>query len=332
LTNERTAVAAAPMSNKRKILIALVAVVVLDILAALFVPPFPKGGQPGDAFAFPADGIGANLELPAPHVIWDLAPDVASSGIVQFHPSITSSILTQWIVIVVVLTLMIGATRGMKTIPGRAQNVVEFAYESLHNFATSLGGPAASRYVPLFAAFFLYILFSNWSGLIPPVGKLELLRAPTSDVNVTIGLALISFTFFQIEGFRVLGFRGYVSKFLPIGEFRNGVGAGAIAMFVGLMELLLEFVKPLTLSMRLFGNIFGGEVALGVMTALTVAIIPVALVGLEVLLNAVQALIFSVLTLMFTLAAIEGHHSDEHPEALEGDAIATPVPNPSLAG
>lgn len=227
---------------------------------------------------------------------------------------------------------MILATRGMRQVPGRVQNVVEFAYESLQNFATSLGGPAALPYVPLFAAFFLYILFSNWSGLVPPVGKLEILRAPTSDVNVTIGLALVSFTYFQIQGFRALGVRGYLGKFLPIGEFRHGVGAGSIAMFVGLMELLLEFVKPLTLSMRLFGNIFGGEVALGVMTALTVAIIPVALVGLEVFLNAVQALIFSVLTLMFTLAAIEGHHTDEHPGALEADPIATPVPNPSLAG
>ncbi|MES2211189.1 MAG: F0F1 ATP synthase subunit A [Chloroflexota bacterium] len=330
MTNERTAEAAAPMSNRKKILIALVAVVVLDVLAAIFVAPFPKGGAPGDAFAFPADGIAANLELPAPYVIWDLAPEAGASGIVQFHPSITSTILTQWIVIAVVLAIMILATRGMREIPGRAQNIVEFAYESLHNFATSLGGPAAARYVPLFAAFFLYILFSNWSGLIPPVGKLELLRAPTSDVNVTIGLALVSFTFFQVEGFRALGVRGYIGKFLPVGEFRNGIGAGAIAMFVGLMELLLEFVKPLTLSMRLFGNIFGGEVALGVMTALTVAIIPVALVGLEVFLNAVQALIFSVLTLMFTLAAIEGHHSDEHPGGHDEMAIATPVPHPSL--
>ena len=87
------------------------------------MPPSP--GESG-AFKFPADGIGANLELPAPHVIWDLAPDVASSGIVQFHPSITSSILTQWIVIAIVLTVMILATRVMRDIPGRAQNVVEF--------------------------------------------------------------------------------------------------------------------------------------------------------------------------------------------------------------
>jgi F-type H+-transporting ATPase subunit a len=328
LTNERTVEATAPKSNTRnRILMALGAVVVLDILAAIFVPPSP--GESG-AFQFPADGIAANLELPAPHVVWDLAPGGDVSGIVQFHPSITSSILTQWIVIALVLALMIVATRGMRQVPGRLQNAVEFAYESLESFALSLGGPAARPYVPLFAAFFLYILFSNWSGLVPPVGKLEIFRAPTSDVNITIGLALVSFTFFQFQGFSKLGVRGYLGKFFPLGEFRQGVGAGAIAMFVGLMELLLEFVKPLTLSMRLFGNIFGGEVALGVMTALTVAIIPVALVGLEVFLNAVQALIFSVLTLMFTLAAIEGHHSDEHEPghgtASDGQTAAQPAP------
>ena len=155
LTNDRTAEAAAPMSNKRKILIALVAVVILDVLAAIFVPPFPKGGVQGDAFAFPADGITANLELPAPHVIWDLAPSDPTSGIVQFHPSITSSILTQWIVIAVILTVMILATRGMRQVPGGAQNLVEFAYESLQDFAVSLGGKPAIRYIPIFAAFFL---------------------------------------------------------------------------------------------------------------------------------------------------------------------------------
>ncbi len=74
---------------------------------------------------------------------------------------------------------------------------------------------------------------------------------------------------------------------------------------------MLEFVKPVTLSMRLFGNIYGGEVALGVMTALTIAFIPVGLVALEVMLNAIQALIFSVLTLMFIVLAIESHHEEE---------------------
>jgi F-type H+-transporting ATPase subunit a len=90
-------------------------------------------------------------------------------------------------------------------------------------------------------------------------------------------------------------------------------------MYVGFIELFLEFVKPITLSMRLFGNIYGGEVALAVISALTLAVIPVALVGLEALLNLIQALIFSVLTLMFIMIAIEGHGSEEHKPARAGD-------------
>jgi F0F1-type ATP synthase membrane subunit a len=97
-----------------------------------------------------------------------------------------------------------------------------------------------------------------------------------------------------------------------LGVIGPGIGIGILAMYVGIIELFLEFVKPVTLSMRLFGNIYGGEVALAVITALTIAVVPVALVGLEALLNLIQALIFSVLTLMFILIAIEGHGSEEH--------------------
>ena len=110
---------------------------------------------------------------------------------------------------------------------------------------------------------------------------------------------------------RNLGLGNYLGEFFPLREFKQGVGAGIIALFVGLIELMLEFVKPLTLSMRLFGNIYGGEVALGVITALTIAFIPVALLGLEVMLNAIQALIFSVLTLIFITLAIESHEHEE---------------------
>jgi F-type H+-transporting ATPase subunit a len=225
-----------------------------------------------------------------------------------------------------VLLLFWLMTRRPTDVPSRRQNVAEWAFESLESFATSLGGPGAKPYVPLFVAFFLLILFSNWSGLIPGVGRVIWFRAPTSDVNVTIGLALCAWFFFQIQGFKHLGL-GYLGKFFPFGEFRKGIGAGFIALFVGLVELLLEFVKPVTLSMRLFGNIYGGEVALGVLTALTVALIPLAMYALEVMLNLVQALIFSTLTLMFTLAAIE-HHGDEQDEAHE--PTATPM-DPAVA-
>ena len=121
----------------------------------------------------------------------------------------------------------------------------------------------------------------------------------------------MSFVYFEFQGFKRLGFRGYAGKFFPIYEFKNGIAAGCIALFVGLVELMLEFVKPVTLSMRLFGNIYGGEVALGVITALTIAFIPVGLLGLEVMLNAIQALIFSILTLMFIVLAIESHEHEE---------------------
>ena len=131
------------------------------------------------------------------------------------------------------------------------------------------------------------------------------------DGHDVMSAVLVSFVIFEAEGFRKLGFRGYAGKFFPIYEFKAGVAAGFIAMFVGLVELMLEFVKPVTLSMRLFGNIYGGEVALGVITALTIGFIPVLLIALELMLNAIQALIFSVLTLMFIVLAIESHHEEE---------------------
>jgi len=292
----------------------IAAVVAIDVLAVLFVPPFPPG-EPGAACAFPVCFIEGNLELPAPHVVFDLDPSSSlPSGplAIGFDPTISSTLLTMWVVMAVVLGLAILATRRMREVPSGVQNVVEFAYEQLLNFATSIGGPGARAHVPFYAAFFLLILFSNWSGLVPPVGKVPELRAPTSDVNVTIGLALVAFGYFEFQGLRANGVLGYLAKFFPLGEFRKGIGAGLIALFVGIIELMLEFVKPVTLSMRLFGNIYGGEVALGVLTALTIAVVPVALFALELMLNFVQALIFSVLMLIFTLVAVESHHEEGH--------------------
>lgn len=299
-----------------------------NLVAFIFFPPFPKGGAPGEECAYPICFIKGTLELPAPEVIWPyvgLPPD----KLITFDVTITNTILTMWMISVVLIVALLLVTRKREMVPGPAQNAIEALYDGLQGFAISLGGPRAKTYVPLFVTLFIYILLSNWSGLLPFVGRILYFRAPTSDVNITIGLALVSFAIFHIEGVRALGVGGYLSKFFPIREFRNGLGTGVIAMFVGLIELMLEFVKPLTLSMRLFGNIYGGEVALGVILALTVAFVPVALFGLELMLNAVQALIFSVLTLMFILAAIEGHddeHEAKREHAGQGGAPVGPDP------
>jgi F-type H+-transporting ATPase subunit a len=301
---------ARPRSRRNLFIGLIVGVIVLDIAAFFIVPPFPIG-QPGQPISGIGDLIEANLELPAPHVVYDFAPDEhVGEALVFNHPSITSTIFTMWWVMAFLIIALILMTRGLKLLPGRAQNAIEWAYESLENWAVSLGGVAARRHVPLFATFFLFILFSNWSGLLPFFGRIEAFRAPTSDVNVTLGLALVAFAYFHYQGFRSLGVRGYLGKFFVFSGFKEGPAAGLIGLFVGLIEFMLEFIKPITLSMRLFGNIFGGEVALGVITALTIAIIPIGMLGLEVLLNFVQALIFSTLTLMYTIIAMEGHHEE----------------------
>jgi F-type H+-transporting ATPase subunit a len=291
----------------------IVGVIALDIFVFIVAPPFPREGAPGDPCAFPVCFITSTLEFPAPHMVIDLAPDSAPAdgALVTFHPGISNTVLTMWIVMALVIGGAALMVRGAKLLPGRAQNLFEWFYEFLGNFGVGIAGEASRPYLPIFLSAFLLIVFDNWIGLVPPVGKIEQLRAPSSDVNITIGMALVSFVIFEFLGFWKLGVRGYLGKFFPLYEFRKGIGAGIIAMFVGLIELMLEFVKPVTLSFRLFGNIYGGEVALGVITSLTIAFVPVLLLALELMLNGIQALIFSILTLIFIALAIESHHEEE---------------------
>jgi len=311
--------------SKLRIAVALVAVVfVLDVLALVLVPPYPKE-HPGEPIQNISDLILANLELPAPEIVYPPHHE-PPPGLVFWDVSITNTILTTWLVIAVVLVIALFARLTMKWMPGGFQNFYEWAWEGLEGWAYGLGGDAARKHIPLFVSFFLFIVFCNWSGLIPLFGKVDFLRAPTSDVNVTLGLALVVFFYFQFQGFKTLGVRTYLGKFFNFSGFREGIGAGFIGLFVGLIEFMLEFIKPITLAMRLFGNIFGGEVALGVITALTIVIVPAAMLLLEGLLNFVQALIFSTLMLMYTIIAVEVHEDhDEHPPIPEG-GIGPPIP------
>jgi F-type H+-transporting ATPase subunit a len=287
----------------------IAAVVVVDVLAFIFVPPY--AGSPGTPVTSISDLVTANLELPAPHIVWPAGESIGT-GIVSVQPSITNTMFTSWLVMLAILIVGFLATRGMKDVPGPLQNFMELTFEKLEDWAVSLGGEQARRHIPVFTGFFLFILVSNWSGLIPVFGKIEALRAPTSDVNVTLGLALAVFFYFQYHGFRALGVRHYLGKFFVFSGFKEGLGAGFIGLFVGLIEFMLEFIKPITLSMRLFGNIYGGEVALGVITALTIAAAPSIMMLLEGLLNFIQALIFSTLMLRYTVIAMESHEQEAH--------------------
>jgi len=158
-------------SNRWLLLIA--AVIALDIVAFVAFPPFPTGGAPGDACAFPACFIESSLEFPAPHTVIDFAPASAPSAadLVTFHPSISSTLLTMWLVMALVIVGSFLMIRASKLIPGRGQNVFEFVYEFLSDFGVGLAGPAGKPYIPIFVGAFLLIVFDNWIGLVPPVGK-----------------------------------------------------------------------------------------------------------------------------------------------------------------
>jgi F-type H+-transporting ATPase subunit a len=296
-------------STKRTLLLAALGVLTLDIVAVVLV---------GDVGLkdFPAGVIKKALEPIVPYTVINLGSETNHvATLFDFYPSITGSIIMSWVVMAAVIIPLTIAARRLKEIPSGVQNVIEFAIESLSSFAMGIGGPGAKKFITFFLACFLFIAVSNWSGLIPGVGRVHEFRAPTSDVNVTVGLALVAFVYFHYQGVRALGVGGYLGKFFTL-------KGGPIGLFVGVLEFLLEFVKPLTLGMRLFGNIYGGELALAVVTTITLAFIPVTLYGLELFVGLMQGIIFSVLVLVFTMLAMEGHHEeghDEHSPAAAGD-------------
>ena len=296
-------------STKRTLLLAALGVILLDAIAIVMFGGVGLNNFPGDV-------IKRALEPIVPHTVIDLGGDPThAASLFDFYPSITGSIIMSWIVMAVVIIPLTIAARRLKEIPSGAQNVLEFAIEGLTSFAMGIGGPGAKRFITFFLACFLFIVVSNWSGLIPGVGRVHEFRAPTSDVNVTVGLALVAFVYFHYQGVRALGIGGYLGKFFTL-------KGGPIGLFVGVLEFFLEIVKPITLAMRLFGNIYGGELALTVMTTITLAFIPVALYGLELFVGLMQGIIFSVLVLVFTMLAMEGHHEeghDEHSPAAAGD-------------
>ena len=296
-------------STKRTLLLAALGVLALDIFAVIIA---------GDVGLkdFPGGVIKKALEPIVPYTVINLGSETNHvATLFDFYPSITGSIIMSWVVMAAVIIPLTIAARRLKEIPSGVQNVIEFAIESLSSFAMGIGGPGAKKFITFFLACFLFIAVSNWSGLIPGVGRVHEFRAPTSDVNVTVGLALVAFVYFHYQGVRALGVGGYLGKFFTL-------KGGPIGLFVGVLEFLLEFVKPLTLGMRLFGNIYGGELALAVVTTITLAFIPVTLYGLELFVGLMQGIIFSVLVLVFTMLAMEGHHEeghDEHSPAAAGD-------------
>ncbi len=224
---------------------------------------------------------------------------------------ITNSLLGTWVVMAFLLGLTVMVNRGARLIPRGIQNLFEEILNAYLELAESVVGEKARTFFPLVFTFFLFIILSNWFGLIPGVGSLgfneeihgvktfvPIFRAATSDLNTTIALALISVLASQYYGFKFLQIK-YLKKFF---DFR-----GPINFFVGILELISEFTKIISFAFRLFGNIFAGEVLLMVMAFLIPLAGSLPFFGLEIFIGFIQALVFSMLSLVFFNVATIGH-------------------------
>ena len=220
---------------------------------------------------------------------------------------ITNTLLVSWITIIVLTFVSILATWKIKLVPSGLQNlfevIIDFAYTTVSDLA---GDKKAKVFFPVVTTFFLFILFSNWIGLLPGFAtityhKEPLLRSMNSDLNMTLALALISAVLTHIFALRYLGLLGYLSRWFTLNP---------VFLFVGILELVGEFTKIVSLSFRLFGNIFAGEVVLSTISSIFAFIVPLPFYFLEIIVGFVQAAVFMMLTLVFMVLLSEKHLSE----------------------
>jgi len=246
---------------------------------------------------------------------------------------ITNSMVVSWIVALGLIVFARVATRDMKDVPRGAQNLFEWLVESLYGFLEGLLGPhLIKRTFWFFATIFIFILSANWIGLIPGVGTIgwghqtehgfkvddPWFRGANADLNLTLAMALIFFACWIVWALREVGFAGFFKElFAPKGESTGALKALLVLVFfgVGCLELISILFRPVSLSFRLYGNIYAGENMLESMANLVPGLgwlLPVPFYFMEMLVGLVQALVFMLLTAVFTLLICQ---HEEHPES-----------------
>lgn len=234
-----------------------------------------------------------------------------------FGLPITNALVTSWVVVGLLVIVALLLSKRTSLIPGGLQNVIEFFMES---FLTLMEGVLGSRvtaekYFPIVGTIFLFILTSNWLGILPGIGSVgfiehmggeskfvPLFRSAASDLNVTLALATITVLMIHIMAVGAIGIKDHISKFFSF--------KGPIEFLVGVLELVSEFAKIVSFSFRLFGNIFAGEVLLIITGFLAPIGAPIPFLVLEIFVGFVQALVFAMLTVVFISIAVS-HHDPE---------------------
>jgi len=249
---------------------------------------------------------------------------------------ITNSMIVTWIVAVGLIVFAQVATRHMKAVPEGAQNFWEWLVEGLYTFLEGvIGSHLVARTFWFFATIFIFILSANWLGLIPGVGAIgwghqgahgfkidqPLLRGANADVNLTLAMALVFFACWIIWAIQEDGAIGFLKElFAPKGETNGLMKVVMVVVFFasGCLEIISILFRPISLSFRLYGNVFAGENMLEAMSTLVPKLgwlLPVPFYFLELLVGLVQALVFMLLTAVFTLLICQ---QEEEPAASGG--------------
>jgi F-type H+-transporting ATPase subunit a len=251
--------------------------------------------------------------------------------------AVTNSMLVTWIVSAGLIVLAQVATRNVKPVPSGIQNFWEWLVESLYDFLESIiGRELVQKTFWFFATIFIFILFVNWFGLIPGVGTIgwghydpvtgvfhvdqPLLRGGNADLNMTSAMAAMFFVLWVIWAIQANGVGGFLMHiFGPKGETSGLLKVVMVVIFfmVGWLEIVSILFRPISLSFRLFGNIYAGESILEAMSNMVPMLswlIPIPFYFMEVLVGLVQALVFMLLTAVFTLliASHEPAHEKAH--------------------
>ncbi|MBI3626776.1 F0F1 ATP synthase subunit A [Candidatus Uhrbacteria bacterium] len=264
--------------------------------------------------------------------------DISLAAEPIFHAgsfAFTNTLLVSWVIVLFLALLAVLLPRRLAAVPRGLQNLWEALIEAGVDFMESVIGSRedAIKFFPVVMTIFLLVLFANLIEVVPGLGTIGLreihdgkevlvpfLRSASADLNFTLAIAILSVVITQIAGLIRLGFFKHVGKFI---NFSNPVN-----FFVGILELLAEFAKMISFSFRLFGNIFAGEVLLTIVTALVPYLVPVPFLFMELFVGLVQALVFSMLTLVFLKMATLEH--GDHGESGHGSAHGS-APEPAAA-
>ena len=299
-------------------MLAVASVLVLAGIAAVpdaFATTSPLAQAHGTAAAGADHGTATESEG---HGLSQKALDIAR----PFGFPINNSMVVTWIVAAGLILLARLGTRRMSDVPGGLQNFLEWLVESLYEFLESIIGPhLVRRTFWFFASVFIFILAANWIGLLPGVGtigwghptdhgfKIEepLFRGANADLNLTLAMSLIFFACWIVWALQEVGPRGVAHElFAPKGEMTGALRVLMIAVFfaAGLLEIVSILFRPVSLSFRLYGNIFAGENMLEAMATMVPGLgwlLPIPFYFMELLVGLVQAMVFMLLTAVFTL-------------------------------